>query len=119
MSSDSIGDLPQRDVEPGMSVRDEDDAGVSSDLLVVALVALLVSGVTLVIHDYVASIIGYVLTACIAFTCVAFHRRRVVTHAGETGIAGSRAVARLSIAAVVIGLVLTVMHAYVIARHFA
>ena len=91
---------------------------LGSALLAVAIAAILASAVCLVGDSLLVNFVGYALASIVAFGCIAGSRRVEVRRSLETGIGTDTRVSAISVGVLVAGLVLAVVNAWLIARHY-
>lgn len=94
------------------------DPGARTWLLVLAMIAMAASGASFAFGSPEGNLVGYILASLVAFTCVALFRRQGVKRAAEAGIAMARGVSITSRVLLLVGVVLSIAHAYLIGRHF-
>lgn len=107
------------DDENRISHTTPDDPGSPSWLLWLSLFATLVSLVLLPFSALSLQIAGYLLASLGAFTLVALFRRASVARFLLVSIGTTRSANAAATALLGVGLVVSIAHAYAIARHFA
>lgn len=91
----------------------------SPAMLVLATGLIALGGLALVPDGFGFHIAGYLVTAGLGFTSVAIYRRGIVLASSTTSFVPPGWVKHYSNALIVAGLVVTAVHAWFFARHFA
>jgi hypothetical protein len=111
-ATDALDDVPG-DASPYR------DAGPGYWMLALAVAALLLSCVTFVDASRGVQLAGWFLAAPVPFTLVAFFRRRATARLVSAGIGMPRSTEIGTVLILVAGFVCSVLHALLIARHYA
>ena len=104
---------------PSETVRARITANAALPLLWAAVAAVLIGLLTLMLSGLGTHVAGYALSAPVSFTAVALFRRRSLELLFTAGVAPSRRDNSLAVAALILGFLAAVGHAWAIASHFA